>query len=166
MGERPQPLLDRVASWIIVPAVLVIIAVGFAAIVLRYAFSGEYSIFWAEEFIRYGFIWVFWLVSPIAVRNGTFAVDMLVERLPRGVHLLLAVACNLAILAVLAIYTWEGVNMTRVNNAQLSTALEIPMAWVYSAIPIGSAGMFVVVALQTWTMVRTRSLPPRPKMQG
>ena len=161
-----EPLLDRAVSWIIVPAVLTIISVGFAGIVLRYAFNGEYSIFWAEEFIRYGFIWVFWLVSPIAVRRGTFAVDMLVERLPRGLHLAVAIGCNLAVLAVLAIYVWEGVTMTRVNGSQLSTALEVPMAWVYAAIPVGSAAMFAVIAQQTWTMIRTGSLPAAPEMHS
>ena len=57
--ENPT-LLERVGAAIIVPLMLGIIAVGFAAVCLRYVFNGQYALFWSEEVIRYAFIWLFW----------------------------------------------------------------------------------------------------------
>src|SRR3546814_17352249 len=56
--ERPS-LPERLAEWVIVPLMLGIIAVGFAAVCLRFLFGGQYALFWSEEVIRYAFIWMF-----------------------------------------------------------------------------------------------------------
>jgi len=164
--NAPPSLAGRLAEAIVVPAVLAIVAIGFAGIVLRYAFDGRYSLFWAEEVIRYGFVWVFWLIAPLVMARGAaFAVDIVVEKLPRRLHLAVAVAGHILTLALLGIYIWQGVVMTRVNAGQMSTALEIPMSWVYAAIPFGSAALAIVVLLRTVRMVRTGRLPQAKPME-
>src|SRR5829696_1110482 len=141
-----RSLVERLIEMIVVPAVLGLIAVGFASICLRYLFEGAYALFWSEELIRYGFIWVFWLVSPLLVLSGaTFSVDMFTGALPETARTVLKVVMNLAVLGLLGIYVYQGLAMARVNWTQLSTALEVPIGWFYLAIPAGSAAMAAAV---------------------
>jgi C4-dicarboxylate transporter DctQ subunit len=141
MGRR----LERLMEWIVVPVMLGLIAVGFAAVCLRHAFDGEYALFWAEEVIRYGFIWIFWLCAPVLVAQGTmFAVDMVVDVMPPGMRRLVGILTHLAIMFLVAIYVWQGWLMTVVNMGQESSALQMPIGLVYVAIPFGSALIFLV----------------------
>ena len=128
--------LEDMLSWIVVPAVLGLICIGMASVVLRYLWGGEYALFWAEEVIRYGFTWVFWLVASIAVAQGsTFAVEMLVDCLPARAKLFVTLAGHVAVMGLLGLYVYQGILMMRVNQTQLSTALEIPMSFAYAAMP-------------------------------
>src|SRR5690606_18308936 len=59
-AEKPT-IPERIAEVLVVPLLLGIIAIGFAAVCLRFLFGGRYALFWSEELIRYGFIWLFWI---------------------------------------------------------------------------------------------------------
>lgn len=146
MGHR----LERLIAWIVVPLMLGLIAIGFAAVFLRHAFDGEYALFWAEEVIRYGFIWIFWLCAPVLVAQGTmFAVDMVVSAMPEGTRRVVGVFANLAIMVLVGFYVWQGWLMTVVNMEQESSALQMPLGLIYFAIPFGSALIFLVCLVQT-----------------
>lgn len=146
MGHR----LERLMEWIVVPLMLGLIAIGFAAVCLRHAFDGDYALFWAEEVIRYGFIWIFWLCAPVLVAQGTmFAVDMVVNLMPPAAQRIVGVVANLAIMFLVGIYVWQGWLMTVVNMGQESSALQMPIGLVYVAIPFGSALVFIVCVVQT-----------------
>ncbi|MDX3926216.1 MAG: TRAP transporter small permease [Shinella sp.] len=137
--ENPT-LLERIGEAIIVPLMLAIIAVGFAAVCLRYVFNGHYALFWSEEVIRYAFIWVFWLCAPILVwRRAMFTVDVFVNMMPRGLQRVIAILLDLAVIALMATFVYYGWLMARVNAPQLSSALSISLFWIYLAIPVGSA---------------------------
>jgi TRAP-type C4-dicarboxylate transport system permease small subunit len=148
-------LSELVIELLVVPGVLGLVALGFVAVCLRYLFRGEYALFWAEEVIRYGFIWIFWLASPLIVRRGVaFGVDLLTQHLSPAAHRMVALLGNLGVAALLLVYVWQGLVMARLNWTQLSTALEIRMTWVYLAIPVGAIGMFMEVALQSGRLLR------------
>jgi TRAP-type C4-dicarboxylate transport system permease small subunit len=147
-------------EWIVVPAVITLIAIGFASIILRYAFDGEYAIFWSEELLKYGFIWIFWLVAPILISQGAlFGVDLITAQLPEFMRRLLALLCQCGNILLLSVYTYQGTRMAILNWRQLSTALEVPLGLAYAAIPVGSAGMLVIVLWQTLGLLKGRPLP-------
>lgn len=142
--ENPT-LLERLAEFVIVPLMLGIIAVGFAAVCLRYVFNGHYALFWSEEVIRYAFIWLFWLCAPILVwRRSMFMVDVFVNMLPKSVQRAIAVVLDLAVIGLMATFVYYGWLMARVNTPQLSSALSISLFWIYLAIPVGAA--FIIFA--------------------
>jgi TRAP-type C4-dicarboxylate transport system permease small subunit len=146
---------ERVVEALVVPGVIGLVALGFAAVCLRYLFRGEYALFWAEEVIRYGFIWIFWLVSPLLVgRGAAFGVDLLTQHLSPAIHRTVTLIGNLAVAALLVVYVWQGIVMARMNWTQLSTALEIRMTWIYLAIPLGAMGMLVELAVQSLRAIR------------
>lgn len=137
--ENPT-LLERVGAAIIVPLMLGIIAVGFAAVCLRYVFNGQYALFWSEEVIRYAFIWLFWLCAPILVwRRAMFTVDMFINMLPRRPQRTIAILLDVAVVVLMGSFVYYGWLMARVNAPQLSSALSLSLFWVYLAIPVGAA---------------------------
>jgi C4-dicarboxylate transporter DctQ subunit len=137
--EHPT-LLERVGEAIIVPLMLGIIAIGFAAVCLRYVLNGHYALFWSEEVIRYAFIWLFWLCAPILVwRRAMFTVDLFINMLPTRVQRAVAILLDLAVVVLMGTFVYYGWLMARVNAPQLSSALSLSLFWVYLAIPVGAA---------------------------
>ena len=150
-----RDLSERLIEAIVVPGVLGLLALGFIAVCLRYLFAGEYALFWAEEVIRYGFIWIFWLVSPLIVRGGVaFGVDFVNQYASPAVQRVVSLLGNLGVAILLLVYVWQGLVMARLNWTQLSTALEIRMTWAYLAIPVGAFGMFIEVARNSLKILR------------
>jgi TRAP-type C4-dicarboxylate transport system permease small subunit len=150
-GHSP---LEKVLEWIVVPLMLGLIAIGFIAVCLRFFAGGYYALFWSEEVIRYGFIWLFWLCAPILVWQGAmFTVDMFVGALPKGLQQVLRLVVNLLIMLIAGIYTYQGWLMTEVNMEQQSSALEVPLAYVYFSIPFGCALIFLITAYQSLKLV-------------
>jgi TRAP-type C4-dicarboxylate transport system permease small subunit len=156
-----RDLSERLIEVLVVPGVLGLLGLGFVAVCLRYLFAGEYALFWAEEVIRYGFIWIFWLVSPLIVRQGVaFGVDLLDPYMSPGIQRAVRLIGNLGVALLLLVYAWQGLVMARMNWTQLSTALEIRMTWVYLAIPVGALGMFVEVVRGSVKLIRGAPAAP------
>jgi TRAP-type C4-dicarboxylate transport system permease small subunit len=153
--ERPGPsLFEKVVEWIVVPLMLGLIALGFVAVCLRFLAGGSYALFWSEEVIRYGFIWIFWLCAPVLIWQGAmFSVDMFAEALPAGPKKALHLAVNLLIMILTGFYAYQGWKMTEINMEQLSSALEVPLAWIYFSIPFGASLIFLIVAYQSLKLV-------------
>ncbi len=118
------------------------IVVGFAAVVSRFLLSRYVSLYWAEEVIRYSFIWSVFLVSPLVIRRGAnLELDIFLQRMSAPARRAVAIFNGVVILAFLAVLIVQGARMVRVNMEQLSSALEISMAWIYLAVPIGGCLM-------------------------
>ena len=158
---------EKMVEALVIPGVLGLIALGFVSICLRYFLRGEYALFWSEEVIRYGFIWIFWLVSPLVVRKGlAFGVDLLTQYLPEGLRRVVILAGNLGIMILLLVYLQQGLSMVSVNRTQLSTALEISMSWAYLAIPVGVTGMLIEVVWQSLQQFRALLHPAHTRRRS
>ncbi|MFI5342342.1 MAG: TRAP transporter small permease [Candidatus Methylomirabilales bacterium] len=118
------------------------IVVGFAAVVARFLLSEYLSLYWAEEVIRYSFIWSVFLVSPLVIRRGAnLELDIFVQWMSPQARRAVALFNSLIILVFLVVLIVQGIRMVRVNVEQLSSALEISMAWIYLAVPTGGCLM-------------------------
>jgi len=111
-------------------------------IVARYVMRIPFP--WVEELARYLMIWTGFLGSSLAIRRGShLGFSMLVERLPRPLERLVYCAVSLAIMVFLAFLIKYGWFITIFVWNQRSPTLPITMSWVYLAIPVGSAVMFL-----------------------
>jgi len=130
------------------------ILVGFAAVVARYLLSSLVSLYWAEEVIRYSFIWSVFLVSPLVIRRGAnLELDIFVQWLSHRARRVIALINGGVVLVFLVVLVVQGVVMVRVNLGQLSSALEISMAWIYLAVPVGGllmVGEYGVIFIRVW----------------
>lgn len=110
----------------------------------RYAMGSQAS--WSEELARFLLIWIGILGSAYAAgKNMHLSIDLLMPRLQKqGQKRLYMVISSLVILFALAVMVIGGIRLIYITQVlgQLSPALRIPMAVVYSVVPL--SGLLVV----------------------
>ena len=106
-------------------------------IVLRYVFSRANS--WSEELARYSFVWLVMLAACLGARHGRhMCIEFLVERFPAPLRTVVALGTRLLATAFFVVLGYKGAELFSFTLHQHSTGLEIPMAYVYLAIPVGA----------------------------
>lgn len=111
----------------------------FVNVVLRYVF--HYSIYWAEELVRYLMVWLIFVGGSQVIRvEGHIRVDVLVRALPARVQRTWNAVVDVVSIVMLLILAWYAAQQSiRVfGSEQVSPALELPMGFVYLAVPCGS----------------------------
>ena len=128
-------------------------ALVFANVVLRYGFGQ--SLAWAEEVSRYLVVWLSFLASGLALREGAhIAVETLPDALPAGAARVTRLAVVMLVAGFLGLLAWWGWGYAIFAWAQRSPVLRLSMGMVYLAIPVGAALMLVHLALVAPGFVR------------
>jgi C4-dicarboxylate transporter DctQ subunit len=133
-----------VEEWFVGSLLMALTGILFLNVVMRFVFNN--SLGWAEEFSRYSIVWVTMIGSSLCVRRGThIAIDPLSRVLSdRGLRLLniaVMIFCAIAC-AVFCYYAWTITEKIG-RLGQRSATLNMPMAVVYAAMPVGFALMAV-----------------------
>ena len=117
--------------------ILIIAFVLFANVVLRYLFNS--SIEWAEEFTRYGIVWITFIGASVCVYKGAhLGIDSALAFFSqKGVKVILR-AVNLICLTFTLIFTILSLKITLKvwETGQLSSTLGIPMYIIYGVMPL------------------------------
>jgi TRAP-type C4-dicarboxylate transport system permease small subunit len=101
---------------------------------------------WSEECARYLMIWMGMLGSVIALQKQRhIGVTFLVEKLPPGLESAVQVLVQAGMAVFLSVLFWQGARFASFNADQASPAMEISMLIPFSAIPVGSAMMILVI---------------------
>ena len=138
---------------VVVAAVVLLYAAIICAQVF-YRFVLNSSLVWSEELVRYGLLWGVMLGAALASDRGAhIALDPLRESVSPNTYRVLAWLSGLVVLAFCAVCFWYGWDYVYRIRFMSSPASQIPMIYVYSAIPVGAAliGFFVVVHLVSGT---------------
>jgi len=147
----------------------VAVLLGAAALVLfldvaaRYLFSAPFS--WGAESVRYAIIWVVFIGSSIAARRGIhISISALREFLPPPaqrplIMLVLVICCGFSLLLL---YASVSLIQFMRRFSQVTPALEIPMWWVYLAVPVGAGLMSLRFTQALWAEARYRALSEDP----
>jgi C4-dicarboxylate transporter DctQ subunit len=147
--ERLERGVETVIKWIVVTLLAVLCVNVFVQVILRYIFL--YSSRWTLELSRYLMIWAVLLAAGPALKHGFLVgVDTVVERLRPGVRLWVACALRvvMGILSVTIILQSLKLMQSQWEMQQMSPALEIPIVFMYLAIPVGFAlFLFFLIAL-------------------
>lgn len=110
----------------------------FVQVIFRYILQN--SISWSEELTRYMMIWAVFLASGYVLSKGGHAnIDLLVSRFSPTMRTIVEKGALLLIMAFSCLIIRYGFVLMRFGKRQISSALEIPMNFVYLAIPIGGA---------------------------
>ncbi len=137
--EKYETALNWITSGILALLLLIVLA----QIVSRYAFNSSLS--WTEEASRYLMIWGVLLGVSLSYLNGyLISIETFVKRFPAAVKKIVRVfnlLLSLFFTGILAIY---GVNLCILGSQMESPALEIPYTWIYLAVPVGAALLFVL----------------------
>lgn len=138
--QRLENRVEALIRWTVITILAFLCVNVFVQVILRYVFG--YSSRWTLEVSRYLMIWAVLLAAGPALKYGVLVgVDTLTQRFqPRtrtwvscALRVLMGVfACTLFFQALKLMQSQWEMN-------QLSPALEIPMALVYMAMPVGFA---------------------------
>lgn len=130
--------------WIIAFLLIGMVISVILTIISRYII--KISIPWTEELARYLMIWIAFLAGSLGLKKGVHVgIVFLVRKTPLRIKRYIGIISKLSMIFFFIVVTLEGYNLARFVSRQLSPALRISMAWVYSSLPI--SGVFFLLFL-------------------
>lgn len=125
-------LYCRVIGYVIALSLLVMVALVFGNVVLRYGFNSGLTL--SEELSRWLFVWVIFLGAVVALRDKThLGTDMLVGKLgAQGKRICMGLSL-LAMLYVMWLLLQGSYAQFQVNVDSQSPVMEVSMGWFYAA---------------------------------
>lgn len=142
-GSANRALVLFESTAIVLLLVALVIAV-FTQVVSRYIINVSNS--WTEESARYFFVWVSMLGAALGVqRHSHFGFDAVVRGLPPLGKRLAGVAAFLVTFGMAGLLVVQGWRLMELGRLETGSATEVPMPWIYAAIPVG--GLLIMMHL-------------------
>lgn len=137
-------ILDRIWSVIdLVIKYLMAICFGgmtliiFLQVVSRYVLKSPLS--WSEELARYLFVWVSYIGSVIAARQGQhIGVELLIKKFPSRCNQIIRIIANVLTGCFFLVVFIYFCKMWPMLSMQKTSALQLPMSYPYLGLGIGS----------------------------
>ena len=126
---------EEIALVILMACMSVIIGVQ---VFMRYVMKSSLS--WSEEIARYMFIWLIYIGISYGVRKDRHInVDAVRRILPKKVNAVVSIIADLIFLVFSIVVVMAGMKVTTkiFASGQRTPALQIPMGYIYMAVPIG-----------------------------
>lgn len=157
--------VDTVLKWFLALLMLSIVLVVSWQVVSRYLLQSPSSI--TEELSRCLLIWIGMIGAALAYRTGVhLGLDIVTRRfdaeLQRRLNMLLTSAVVLFALAVMVVGGGNLMALTFELN-QMSAALGIKMAYIYSVIPLSGLLIAFYGCCQLYQLARRQ---PMPQVEG
>lgn len=135
-----EELLYKFLSYVCGFLILAMTLLIFWQVFCRYVMNN--SLTWSEELGRYIFVWITFIGTPVALKHGSHvAIDLLLQKVHGKVHTLI-LAVNYLIMAIIGILIcYSGIKLFSVGIGQISSAMQLPMQYVYSIIPFSGLAL-------------------------
>ncbi len=115
---------------------------------------------WAQDVALVAFAWMIFLGSDVAVKGpGLIGVDLLVNRFPKKVAMVLDIVYKIAIIIFLGVLVVYGFQMVVSGWDRQITALHISYSWVTLAVPVGSCFMIVSTLVNLIKTIKSFNAP-------
>ena len=115
------------------------------------------SLYWAEEVVRYSFVWATFIGATCAYKNrALISMSVLTHWLSPGMRWKIGLILDAVVGLFLLISLVFGVKLTLAVLHQRSASLEISMAIVYICIPLSCLFMLLFNLEQFFTVLRQR----------
>ena len=155
---RLEDITTGLALRLSIAFLVIAAALALFQVVTRFVFDAPST--WSEVITRSAMIWSVFLGVAAAFRHGAMiSVEVVQNALPRPLARVVILFSGAASLLFFAILLWQGWLMTLRVVPQKLAALEISIAWVYAALPVGSAFIMVAVLASTARALTGRDLP-------
>lgn len=128
--------LNALEDFLVMFIIAVMGAVLALQVAMRYLFN--HPLIWSEEMARYLFVWMTFIGASYGVRHGIHInMALLFDKFPRPLKLVSHLFTNLAAAAVFAALIPAGWRFVEDQSFIASSAMQIPMSWVFAAVPVG-----------------------------
>mgnify|MGYP001042696773 CR=1 FL=1 len=104
-----------------------------------------YSIVWVEEFTRFSFVWITFLLWSLADRNGShFMVGLFLDKLNKRKRMYLEILIDLLIICFVFVLIWASFEyIPGTMSYHTDSIIWLRMGIIYLVIPFGSALVFI-----------------------
>ena len=153
MRQRIWAIYEKLINGAAVALFGSMVAVTTLGVFFRYVMNDALP--WAEEADRYLFIWLSFVGASITMRHkGHIAVDLLLRYVRPRWRRRLVLAAQASVLAFLGIVFQASLPVIELTSETRATATDIPLSWVYLAVPTGC----ILIAVETLRlMARARA---------
>jgi TRAP-type C4-dicarboxylate transport system permease small subunit len=104
---------------------------------------------WSEEVVRMSFVWLIFLGSAAACKDGTHLVlDMLTGKISRKKKFMLHILVLLFMLIVEALILYAGIEYVGRSFGKTTVTLPVPANAVYISVPV-SAALMIFFTVET-----------------
>jgi TRAP-type C4-dicarboxylate transport system permease small subunit len=143
--KRLVERLEGIQTWITFGFVAILAVSVSLQVFVRYVLQKPLFL-WTEELARFVLVWMVFLGIGVGVKNDAhFAMDVLPPLLGKRWGALLRIFNDLCMGLILILLMLAGLRFSYFGLFQNSPNMEILMAWVFAAIPIG--GILALVYL-------------------
>lgn len=133
----------NVAGLLLVAMVVIVIL----QIVFRYVLNDSLS--WTEEVSKTMMAWTAFLVAPWAYRVGAnVRIELFVDAFPDAMRRFMALALNLLVLWIVAVFLYESFGFWQRGQAVRSDSLPIQVSWFYTVVPVAFTLLLLVAVEQ------------------
>ena len=147
--ERLVARINRLFELIVIGVYVALVVDITAAVFFRYVLND--SLVWGEELARYLFVWLVFLGAGLGVgKNVHVGVDSFVRMLPLGPRKLMQLGVEAAVMAFLVALIAVGVNLAMASAHMQTLLLNVSIAYVYLAAPVGGALMLINLLANAW----------------
>lgn len=137
--NRLVVVIETTAAATLVIAVVVVV---FLQVVMRYALARPNP--WSEELSRFCFIWLSMLGASLAIeKNAQFVFDELIRQMAPAWRQRVRYAVTALVVAILLMAMVLGIELVNLVRTERSAALNLPIVWVYTALPVGAGLMLL-----------------------
>lgn len=136
---------ENLEEYIMAVLLGVISIVMMSQVIARYVFHNGFT--WAEEVCRYCFVYSGLLSAGYCARKGiALRVDAIFNFFPKPVQIAIDIVSKLLMIFLYAFFFVNSFALiARTDN--VSTAMQLPMKYVYAAIPLGM-GLGIIRSVQ------------------
>lgn len=139
--NRAAAMLFRLTNGLLLILALILLTLN---VVLRYFFG--YSIIWAEEAVRYAFVWIVMLSAAMLTRDAAhISMEALYNLMPAAwqkAMRMFAGVLTMGVALLLIKASWTLLGLMHASRV-LSPAAHVPMAWVYAIFPVALVFMIL-----------------------
>ena len=111
---------------------------------------------WSEEFARYIFVWITFLGAGYGVRKGIhISMEFFFNMFPSRMQTIVAISTSVLSIAAFAYLIPTAIFFTIEQNPIASSAMQIPMSWLFAAVPVGCSLVCLRLIINTVQLVKS-----------
>ena len=147
----------KIQEWFIGIGLLIIAAILFINVVLRYLFGS--SIEWTEEITRYGIVWITFIGSSVCIYKGAhLGIDSLLSMLSKkGARVMSVLVVSLSVIfSIIFVLLSLTITIKVAETGQVSPTIGVPIYLIYGVMPLSGVLMTLNYGTQLWNIIRKK----------